>query len=232
MAEQHLRNLLPAPVLKSMEGFFSQARLKLRTSTRAKENAAWLDKVRVVPTTQPLRPPKLREGVFEAVSNALYADHWLDIDYQNVAGKRGTYKVMPLGLVQQGERLSLVCRYDGHSDIRHLALNRFHRATDTGLPFERPKDFDLRHHDEEEQRFGFGRGERIELVFRLPKTTGFFITESHLSSDQKVREIGDRYEFRATVVKSLQLRQWLRGFGPELELVSPAGLLDAPAPKG
>jgi hypothetical protein len=57
-------------------------------------------------------PPTLREGVFEAVSNALYADHWLDVDYQNVKGRRAQWRVMPLALAQQGARLLLVCHFE------------------------------------------------------------------------------------------------------------------------
>ena len=57
----------------------------------------WLSKVRIVDTTQPLLPPKIRDGVLEAVSNALYENKWLKLKYENADGKRGNYRVMPLG---------------------------------------------------------------------------------------------------------------------------------------
>lgn len=226
LAEQHLRNLLPASLHRSMQGFFDQARVQLGPrpgGTRARD---WLDKVRVVGTTQPLLPPKVPAGVFEAVSNTLYADHWLDVSYDNASGKRVDGRVMPLGLAQQGPRLFLVCRFEGYDDDRSLALHRMRQAKDSGLPFDRPHGFDLRRFDDE-GRFGFGNGRRIELVFRLPQASALHLIETPLSLDQEVRKLADgRSEFKATVVESQQLRWWLRGFGDALELRKPRGLLE------
>ncbi|MDM0022174.1 helix-turn-helix transcriptional regulator [Variovorax saccharolyticus] len=227
LAEQHLRNLLPASLMRSMQGFFDQARLQLAPQQGARGARAWLDKVRVVSTTQPLLPPKVMPGIFEAVSNALYADHWLDVTYENAARKRVEGRVMPLGLAQQGSRLFLVCRFEGYDDDRTLALHRLRVARDTGLSFERPAGFDLQRFDDE-GRFGFGAGKRIELVFRLPKGIALHLLESPVSTDQQVRELPDgRSEFKATVIESQQLRWWLRGFGKDLELRKPARLLEA-----
>lgn len=72
LAEQHLKNLLPESLMKSMSSFFYQARSNLNHQTNTKLQQEWLSKVRVVSTTQPLLPPKINPGVFEEVSNALY----------------------------------------------------------------------------------------------------------------------------------------------------------------
>jgi predicted DNA-binding transcriptional regulator YafY len=226
LAEQHLRNLLPARLARSMQGFFDQARVQLGPMPGSARARDWLDKVRVVSTTQPLLPPKVPAAVFEAVSNALYADHWLDVSYDNAAGKRFEGRVMPLGLAQQGPRLFLVCRFEGYDDDRSLALHRMRQAKDSGLSFERPPGFDLRRFDDE-GRFGFGDGRRIELVFRLPRAAALHLMETPVSLDQQVSTLPDgRSEFKATVVESQQLRWWLRGFGSALELRKPRGLLD------
>jgi hypothetical protein len=54
LAEQHLKSLLPANLMKSMESFFVQARTNLGPSGNSKREREWLSKVRVVSTTQPL----------------------------------------------------------------------------------------------------------------------------------------------------------------------------------
>lgn len=225
LAQQHLQSLLPAHLMRSMDAFFRQARLNLNDGSSS-EARAWQRKVRVISTTQRLLPPKTRQDVFDAVSQALYADHWLEVSYVNAGGKRSDSKVMPLGLAQQGSRLLLVCRFEGYEDNRSLAVHRIHSAMDTGLPFKRPAEFDLQTY-EEEGRFGFSAGKRISLVFRLPKLAGIHLIESPLSADQTVTETADGYEFTATVTESEQLKWWLRGFGSDLELVSPKGLLAA-----
>ena len=219
LAEEHMRALLPAAVMRSMQGFFEQARVNLLPHRGAQRSRDWLKKVRVVSDTQPLLPPKINEQVFEAVSNALFADQWLELVYKNAAGKRTESKVMPLGLAQQGPRLYLVCRFDGYDNERSLALNRISSAAVSTLSFERPKDFDLQKYDAD-GRFGFGEGKRISLKFRIRKTAGRHLLESPLAADQKVREVGEDYEITATLVESGQLKRWLRGFGSDLTVIS------------
>lgn len=223
LAEQHLRNLLPSSLMKSMEGFFQQARTNLGQQSNGKREREWLSKVRVVSTTQPLLPPKIKAGVFEAVSNALYANCWLDVDYKNAAGKRKDASVMPLGLAQQGCRLYLVCRYEGYENERSLALHRIISAHASTLSFERPKEFDLEKYDAD-GRFGFGEGKRIRLSFHIAKDAGLHLLESPLSLDQQVRELEERFEITATVVETAQLEWWLRGFGDLVQDVNRTSL--------
>ncbi len=212
LAEQYLRAILPAKLMQSMEVFFTQARYDLKHHEKHPPEQEWLSKVRIVDTTQPLLPPKIKPGVFEAVSNALYDNKWLKLNYKNVDGKRGNYRVMPLGLAQQGPRLYLVCRFEGFDNERSLALHRIISAEVSTMSFERPPEFDLKKYDDD-GRFGFGEGERIRLTFRIQKPNGFHLLESPLSKDQEVTELDDEYQITATVVDTEQLNWWLRGFG-------------------
>jgi len=231
LAEQHLQNLLPAEVMKSMTPFFEQARGNLapHNDVRSKSKAArdWMKKVRVVGTTQPLLPPAIRPGIFDAVSAALYGNLWLDVDYKNSSNRRVSASVMPLGLAQQGPRLYLVCRFRGYEDERSLALHRMLDAKASNLGFERPKHFDLQQFDDE-GRFGFGKAKRIALIFRIDKDAGLHLLESPLSTDQTVKELAGHYEIAATVIESEQLKWWLRGFGNAAQVVSPKRLLQQP----
>ena len=215
LAEQQLSSLLPAKLMKSMQGFFTQARGQLNEKGQSgsfQREREWLDKVRVVSTSQPLLPPKVDADVFQQVSDALYGNQWLDVDYKNAEGDRKASRVMPLGLAQQGPRMYLVCRYEGYDNERCLALHRFISAQASTLTFERPKDFDLKQFDDA-GRFGYGDGTKIRLSFRIEKGAGLHVVECPLSVDQKVVELDDVYEITATVVDSDMLDWWLRGFG-------------------
>ena len=218
LAQQYLRSILPARLMHSMEGFFTQAKCELTRSGRKQPEREWLSKVRIVDTTQPLLPPKIRGGVLDAVSNALYENKWLKLNYENADGKRGNYRVMPLGLAQQGPRLYLVCRFQDFDNERSLALHRIISADVSTMSFERPPEFDLKKYDDD-GRFGFGEGERIRLTFRIQKPNGFHLLESPLSKDQEVKELDDEYEITATVVDTEQLNWWLRGFGKAVKNV-------------
>ncbi|WP_298158220.1 WYL domain-containing protein [Ferrovum sp.] len=214
LAEQHLQSLLPPNLMKSMAGFFTQAHVNLAPYSKVKQeqNREWLKKVRVVSTTQPLLPPTIMPGIFEKVSDALYSNRWLNVDYKNAAGKSTKAEVMPLGLAQQGTRLYLVCRFKDYDDERCLALHRINSANISIRSFERPKDFDLEKFDND-GRFGYGNGKLIRLNFRIEKEAGFHLLESRLSADQTVIEHEDDYEITATVVDTAMLDWWLRGFG-------------------
>jgi len=215
LAEQQLRPLLPSSLMKSMEGFFVQAHSNLGPDAHAKREREWLSKIRVVSQTQPLLPPKIRTGVLEEVSNALYNNLYLNVNYKGATGKATVADVMPLGLAQQGPRLYLVCRFEGYDNERSLALHRIVSAKASTLPFERPKDFDLQKYDDD-GRFGFGEGKRIRLTFRITKNAGLQLLESPLSADQQVKELADHFEISATVVDTAQLQWWLSGFGEQV----------------
>ena len=150
--------------------------------------------------------------LIEAVSNALFADQWLNVTYRNAAGKERQSRVMPLGLAQQGARMYLVCRFEGYDNERSLALHRISAAKASTFTFVRPADFDLKQFDDD-GRFGYGDGRKISLAFRIEKEAGFHLLESPLSVDQQVAEEDDYYRITATVVDSAMLDWWLRGFG-------------------
>ncbi len=213
LAEEQLRYLLPAHLMLSMDGFFKQARRNLLNTTDTPSLARqWRDKVRVVSTSQPLLPPRIQPAVFDIVSEALYRNQWLALSYRNARKTERDIEIMPLGLAQQGPRLYLVGRYRGYDNERSLAMHRIQSARKLLETFERPRDFDLAGYDED-GRFGFGEGQRIRLQFRIAKGPGYHLLESPLSKDQTVNEEPDHYVIEATVVDSLMLDQWLRGFG-------------------
>ena len=212
LAEEHLRHLLPFGVMKSLQGFFEQAKSKLGSVDRGKPAQQWLKKVRVVSPIQPTLPPKVDQTVFDATSHALYANRWLDVEYTNATGATKSASVMPLGLAQQGVRLYLVCRFAGYEQERILALHRIIVARVTARVFDRPANFDLEKYDAE-GHFGFGNGKRTHLRFRTDKETGFHIVESPLNHDQQVVEEEGALVVSATVVETVQLHRWLRGFG-------------------
>jgi predicted DNA-binding transcriptional regulator YafY len=160
------------------------------------------------------------------VSDALYNNRWLYLDYRNASGKQNKIEVMPLGLAQQGPRLYLVCRYRSFDNERSLALHRIISAEASTLGFERPKEFDLKKYDDD-GRFGFGEGKRVHLQFRIKKDAGSHLLESPLSLDQQVVELeNDWLEITATVVDSAMLEWWLRGFGDAVSEVQRSPVAD------
>lgn len=225
LVQEQLKHLLPERVRQSLDPLFKQARTTLSATgaAGASREADWLRKVRLVSTSQPLLPPEVAKGVFEAVSEALYRNHYLDVSYVNAVGKRTESRVKPLGLAQQGTTLLLVCTFEGYGDLRHLALHRMTSAKVSDFDFKAPSDFDIRRYSAE-GRFAWSDGQKISLVIRIDKREGLYVVESPLSADQRVLELDDQFEISATVVDSLHLRWWLMHFGSAVRILSPTSL--------
>lgn len=178
----------------------------------------WLKKVLRIPESQPLLAPKIAPGVFEAVSDALYRECKLRIYYRNAQGRRKSATVWPLGLVQQGVRLYLVCRFEGYGNERILALPRIVQAEASDEPFSWPTGFDLAVYCSG-GAFGVSRGRKVRLRFRIDKVYGQHLLESPLAADQTASDLGDALEITATVADTELLIRWLRGWGPKVNAV-------------
>ncbi|MGF1755555.1 WYL domain-containing protein [Vibrio makurazakiensis] len=216
LAEDYLSNLLPQSLMGAMQSFFSEARLNLLPVKGNSKERAWLKKVRFVNDSQPLLPPNIDEETFNAVSEALFHDRFLTIEYTNAKKKQNNALVMPLGLAQQSNRIYLVCRFDGFDNERSVALHRITKATVSTFSFERPKSFSLEQYDAD-GRFGFGEGVKGILSFTADENVSFYLSETPLSNDQTIEARNEkRYLIKATVTDSLLLKRWLMAFGNKI----------------
>jgi len=229
LAKQYLHSVLPSSIVQSMSGFFAQAESSLKAvqwdasgqTARRSKDQQWPQKVRLIGSAMPLLPAPIKPDLLSAVTEALYRDQWLNIEYRNSQGKRTRATIMPLGLAQQEARTYLVCRFEGYDNERSLALHRILSAENTPHHFERPKDFDLNQY-QADGRFAFGNGQTTRLHFKIKKSAGLHLLESRLSKDQIVIEHADHYEITATVVNSILLKRWILSFGQDIEVLSDA----------
>lgn len=219
LTKSEVSQLLPARALSSMAPLFATARRELEASPEPQIERRWLKKVQRIPDSQPLLAPKITPGVFEAVSDALYRECKLHIHYRNAQGQRKNATVCPLGLVQQGVRLYLVCRFDGYENERILALPRIIQAEATEQTFSWPMDFDLAAYCSGGD-FGVSHGRNVRLRFSIDKARGQHLIESPLAADQTARDLGEQLEITATVADTELLQRWLRGWGDALTALS------------
>ncbi|QLB18599.1 helix-turn-helix transcriptional regulator [Mannheimia granulomatis] len=215
LAEQQLKYLLPANLMSSMKPFFEQAD-KMVSGSKDKPEYQWLNKVCSTPTSYPLVPATIQEDIFAAVSQALFQNKLLHIEYQNQYGKQHSATIMPLAIAQQGASIYLVCRYEGFEDNRLLALHRLRKVEISTFNFTRPTDFDLKRY-QEDGHLGFGSGDKVCLTFSITKSAGFHLTETPLSKNQNiVEETDEHYRIQAIVAENDMLEWWLRKFGEDI----------------
>ena len=229
LVEQHLRPLLPPAVLADLQPAFALAAARLAEAGPTRRS--WTDKVRVVSPTQTLRVPPIAPEVQRTLYEALLTDHQVQIRYLKPGEKRPVaYEaVHPLGLVQRGAVLYLVCTFFGYTDPFLLVLHRMKTVTALEASVVRPPDFDLDAYIAS-GRMGFGDGKTIRLELWLEADAARHLTETPLSEDQRLTPTRDgRVQVNATVPETEQLRWWILGFGEKAEVVKPIRLRKAMA---
>lgn len=219
LAEEHLHFQLPAGILQGLKPLFRDAKQQLQLGEaggRRNKACSWLRKVKVVSPGMPFMPPVIRQNVFESVTEALFLDRLLAVRYRSARGKITEARVMPLGLVQQDVRTYLVCRFEGFSDCRHLALHRIESARVTAFDFERPADFDLEDYTARAPfNYAQGRTVRLKLLTDDPALVQN-LRETPFNSTQRIDAEAEgpdgkpaRWTIEATLEDSLLLDGWL-----------------------
>ncbi len=224
LVEQHLRPLLPPAVLADLQPAFALAAARLAEAGPTRRS--WTDKVRVVSPTQTLRVPPIAPEVQRTLYEALLTDHQVQIRYLKPGEKSPiTYEaVHPLGVVQRGAVLYLVCTFFGYTDPFLLVLHRMKTVTALEASVVRPPDFDLDAYIAS-GRMGFGDGRIIRLELLLDADAARHLTETPLSEDQRLTPTPDgRVRVNATVPETEQLRWWILGFGEKAEVIKPVFL--------
>ncbi len=225
MAEQHLTALLPGSMMEQLTPYFHAARLRLKAEPKRHRGRSWLDKVRIVPPTQPLIPPKVLYEVHRVISEALLRERQAEIEYH----KRGEvksveYRIHPLALVQRGSILYVYCRIFDYNDPRILPMHRISAATLLDDTVLYPDGFSL-DAAVDEGLLGFGSGKVLTVELLFDEGYGNHLYESPLGKDQQITEIdGGKLKVRATIPDTPQLFWWLLGFGAGVEVLSPPEL--------
>lgn len=226
MAQEHLRSVMPASTLSQMAPYFRQAEQKLNALSGHSSLAGWFDKVRIIPPTQPLLAPQVDESVLSTLQEGLLQNRQCEITYQR-RGADGmvTYPVNPLGIVQRGIVLYLVCTIKTYPDLKILAIHRVQSATLLDAAAYRPDGFHLDNYLAS-GAFGWQADRSIQFEALFSVDAGNHLYETPLSVDQIITPQDDRLKVTATIQYTQQLVWWLLGFAAEVEVIAPVELRD------
>ncbi|HQQ64497.1 MAG TPA: WYL domain-containing protein, partial [Pseudomonadales bacterium] len=200
-----------------------QARQTLEAKDKQGARRAWANSVRVVAKGYTLKPVELAEDTLSHVYEAITRQRQLSI-----VKDEKTFVVHPLGLVMRGLVHYLVCTYQGYGDIRITAL---HRLTATSvLPGKRhvPAGFNL---DEilasglMHWRLEPGHVKPFEIEVS-GAMVGYF-EDNRFTDEQQITLLGKDSAVIAFVEEdTLELRQWLLGFGEDVKVLKPVEVRD------
>jgi predicted DNA-binding transcriptional regulator YafY len=227
LIEGAVRPLLPAAVLEVLEARWHQAALSLDSLSEGNRHARarWVDKVRTVPASLPLLPPKMAPGVLGTVQDALGEERRLRVKYQaagNASAKE--LELHPLALVQVGTITYLLATTFDYPDVRRYAVHRIRAAKVSSEPLQKPAGFDIDAYIAG-GGFQFGTARELKLQARVQAPLVELLTETPLSADQKIVPAKEPWHMlTATVLDSWQLWWWLLGRGDQILVLKPVAL--------
>ncbi len=222
IVEDHIRPLVPAPMLKGLESRFTQARKKLQAAQSENPSADWLSKVASVHPDMPLLPPSIAPSILESVQHALLKDLQIHCRYYSAHSDWTIDHVLnPLGLVLRGQITYLVATADPHHDIRLFALHRMRSVELTEQFASIPQDFKLTSYVES-GALSFGAPEPIQLKAWASTELVRLLRETPLSEDMALQVTEDGYTLTATVQDTWQLRWWALSHAGSLVVLEPA----------
>lgn len=226
LVEEHLSPLLPQSTLRHLEPHFRNAKEILKP-VRGTRLGLWPDKVCVIGRGPELMPPPIKPDVHAAVYRALLEDRQLEVTYKSKASdKPKSYPLNPLGLVFRDGVVYLVGTAKEYPDIRHFVMHRMSDPKVLDTPCRRPAGFNLHAYVKQDLRFAYPISPgliRLKALFSAGSAA--HLSERVMSKDQNLTHQKDsRVLLEATVMDTLELRWWLRGFGHKVEVLGPKAL--------
>jgi len=228
LVETQLLQLLPAPLIGSLQARFNLAKNKLKALDSTNAGARWPDKVASVSAGMQLLSPKIDADLLQKVQQALLEDKQLDVSYHALhqsAVKQ--YRLNPLGLIQRGQISYLIASAEPYSDPLRFAIHRFVQVDITESAAVIPAEFNL-------QRYlasgamEFSEGETIKLEFIAKAVLANLLLETPLSADMAcVKLDNDDYHISATVHKGWQLNLWLMSQSNYVTVLAPQDMRES-----
>ena len=231
MVEEHLNHLLPPSLIDEMNPWFDLARRSLSSQNNVRQ---WINRVRIVPASQPLIPPLVERQAQQASYEGLLQDKQIECIYRSRGhqSEERNYTLNPLGLVQKGAIIYLICTRLDKLDVQTFALHRFQSATVLDTRAMHPVDFDIDKYIDSGAlgfRVDFNKPtESIELKLFMNESDALHFSESQLSHAQTITQLNDQlYEISAVVPFTSQLVWWLRSFGQKIVRIEPIEVFNA-----
>ncbi len=227
MLSKYLDALLPSGVRTSIEPYVTEADRRLAAHFENLPLRRWPERVRMLPAGQVFIAPVVPISVHLAFTEAVLLGRRVRMRYRAFdQAQARRFDVAPLGLVQRGAALYVPARFDGHDDVRTLALHRVQRAEVLEAP-SGVENFDLSAWLRD-GGLGFGGAQRIALVLRTHCNTGQLLAEAPLSVNQVMEPPVNGVQIvRAEVLDTAELRRWLLSMSSRIAVLEPPTLRQA-----
>ena len=224
LAQSQLKQTFPRSTLDYLDPWFRSANQTLKDEAIHEKPTNQL--FRVISRSMSLLPPKISPKVQDVIYECTLKQTQVRVEYLARGEKNAReYKVNPLAVVIADSVCYLVCTINLYKDIRLLALHRIQKASASIDKSIQSKAFRLDDYLAKGS-LGFLRTDKpIRLEFLIHSKWAHHLAETPISENQSMEELSsDWTRIKASVPDTSQLRWWLRGFGPAVEVLKPLEL--------
>ena len=223
-AFEYLDPLLPK-VAESLNLYINEAEQVL-SHNFASNYGNWKNKISIKNEGFQLQHKEINKAVLNNLHKALLTGTLISSTYcPRKTGKNKKYeKLYPIGLVHSGRLLYLIGSHDAGANKRfYWPLNRFKKIDVLDdinpLSSENVKDH--------EEILGFSFSEQdVRLVLKFDKNAGHILKETPTSKKMRLDEHSDSIIMEDVLPNSLELENWIIGFGEKVEVLEPIELRD------
>jgi proteasome accessory factor B len=165
-----------------------------------------------------------KQEVIASVIDAILHERRARIDYYSFSSRRAkSYTVEPYKVVYHHGGLYLFARAEESAEVRTFAVERIRRIEVLDQTFEIPADFSVAEHSRSAFGIMGGKPETVELRFDGDAVA--YIRERVWHESQELEEAADgSLRVRLQVAPGRELKSWIKGYLPDVEVLSPARL--------
>jgi predicted DNA-binding transcriptional regulator YafY len=216
---------LPSCFIEALHRRLVQANKTVVALARSGAKARWSDRVRVVPSTVVLKPPRIAAKILQALETALLNDIAIEVGYQSLQASAPARRILyPRGLLLRGSSLYLIAHQkDAGETALHFAVQRFSTVRLRELEPWPAAAFSL----EEFLADGkgqFGEGTLVGLEATISPALSKILRDSPLSEDMRIVDRDGMLTLHATVRDTWALRTWILGHAENLAVLKPVNL--------
>jgi predicted DNA-binding transcriptional regulator YafY len=219
------RNLMAflggAPFAQDIESAFE----KIRTAL-PERSLPYLQRIQglFIARPEPHKDYSRKREVIAALIDASLHQRRVVFEYFSFSsGQQKQYHAEPYRVVYYHGGLYLYARVEEYGEVRTFAVERIERIEVLDDEFELPVDFDVSHYVYGAFGIAGGQPERVEILF--DRELCGYIRERVWHESQTLSERDDgRVLLVLNVAPNRELRAWIKGFLPNVEVLAPVAL--------
>lgn len=217
--------VLPEAMMGQLKKKFAMAEGKL-DAVQDNLHVRRMQKVRYLPATLGLIPPRIPVDILKRVQQALFEETQIEVLYAKINDhKPKELTLHPLSLVVRGSVPYLVATAFDYETPLMYALHRISRVKITDRKIKIPDGYSLDHYIQQ-GAFDFSIGGEIKLKLRVDNGLASYLAETPIAANQKIGAEGTDWVLTATVRNSWQLHFWILSQGSKVTVLEPGFLRD------